>query len=701
MTIVKESLVLPPEKTAVIAYRQKTFQLAALLRIKFDFIAETMNRVLRQNQGEAAVDSDDPESWLYYKEVTGEYHESHEPIWVVSVETGDEVKLTKALLQAEPGTRRYYAVGTVGYERLINMYPTQVSLINGILNPIDFETAYQAENGTVIGYPSGLVEANEMSLIPRLSKWIKAFYNRWYVYGFSVTDTYYQHVFLATLYGMLPGKLYALRQGVSKTREAHSFHVKAYLASNGRLDRFYDYLNDHQRMWLYQNVKYLEHFRGNEQQFGRLVDNILTLRGFPISLYKGRQTNTYTETYAPEFMFRRSPLSSLAGIGWDVPVETLYNKQQPLAPDNNPERITVIKETLESASSGNLRTKALDVSYIDYDGSERFPLETVALDQWGYLALIKQRYNIRVIHDNPIQRTQVALSVGDAYIYALFLSAVYLGIPLPTMPAIKIMRGMHDKALPFDSLRSLVSPQIITDGELKQLLAFRNTIPGLNTVEQFNAYTLRTYETLLRFDRYARLRSGFVREAVLSAVFANFFEHSIYTPTERITPEAWLTLRKLDNFKADDPLLPATISALFSQSTGISRAAIDDKGTVHTKMVALMKHLVSYSVHFVGESNEDPIACVDAGYTRFELLKLEKPIHAYLNIRPTTVVQARNNRSQAVGPLPPKTTVVSAEKTSVIKARIPLRLRHQVSLDKTLHLSSSLAKVDIIKAATF
>ena len=117
------------------------------------------------------------------------------------------------------------------YYELIAKYPDQHLLVDGICNPIDFETAYKAEEYSILDYDRSLVEEQEVDLIPKLNRQIIETCNRFHSRGYGAFDPTFNALKVGILAVHLPGMIIALREQYIKTEQVHSFHIWNYLGS--------------------------------------------------------------------------------------------------------------------------------------------------------------------------------------------------------------------------------------------------------------------------------------------------------------------------------------------------------------------------------------------------------------------------------------------------------------------------------------
>ena len=98
--------------------------------------------------------------------------------------------------------------------------------------------------------------------------------NRWHITSFALSDNLYPAAAMGVLFLNLPTAIMGIREELSRTPEASSFHIWSYLGSRFELDRYKDYLTHEQALFLYNNIDYLRFHVGKEKTFLTLLENI-------------------------------------------------------------------------------------------------------------------------------------------------------------------------------------------------------------------------------------------------------------------------------------------------------------------------------------------------------------------------------------------------------------------------------------------
>lgn len=405
-------------------YRDDTIRLVRSVVVKYSYIATQMNLWLGKDLG-YLVDEDKPETWKYYMNMYGEYHATDEMMYVRSADTRELIEFTKENLVYHRATAREYTPGSQMYEILARQYPEQVTLINGIIYPIEIQRAIDAPDGQILFYNSALVEPQEDTFIYYLQDWIYTYIIRWWNPNFAITDEMYLPAFWGNMFLFMPIAVMNLRLSAAKTNRAHSYHIREYLASHGHLDDYLPYLDTRQRLWLYRNIDFLQRNAGKQDTFDRLVKNILTPRGIPLIHYTLEQnTKDMLVDHRPAVELEKHDINKNTvqeGLN-KITVEELLDREESLARDNVAVRYTSEEEITEKMSMSaysSLSTRVLDSEVIDRSNSNVRTLMNCLLNEWLHLSSSEQ-YRAYVTVNNPKTGEKMVVSVKDAYIITIY-----------------------------------------------------------------------------------------------------------------------------------------------------------------------------------------------------------------------------------------------------------------------------------------
>jgi hypothetical protein len=198
--------------------------------------------------------------WKYYKNIAGKHYSGstgffdNSILTVYSLDTKEVIELNEQTAKLHLNTITNLQSKGLVYKQLIEKYPDDTLLINGILFPIDIDLAIAANDYEIIHYDKTLVGKTEYNLIPEVQKWINNYVSRWDVTAFSVTDKLYPSAHFGILILNLVPAIINIRLNNCKTPFVHEFHIWNYLSSYFKLDRYKDKISHEQSMFLYRNI---------------------------------------------------------------------------------------------------------------------------------------------------------------------------------------------------------------------------------------------------------------------------------------------------------------------------------------------------------------------------------------------------------------------------------------------------------------
>jgi hypothetical protein len=614
----------------------QVLQLAQTIVIKSTESAEALNTYVDEQAaitGSASTDSLDPTTWKYYLNLAGEYHHLDEIMYVVSRDTLEKITFTKENLAIHRATARDYQFGTRQYQELLTEYPKQDMLILGILYPVDLHEAIAAPDGKILGYPENLIESNEYSLINKLQAWINGFKLRWVIQQFGISDGLYAATALATMYVNLVPAILSFRLEACKTNEAHSYHVRQYLASHGLLDAYVDQLTIKQALFFYRNITYIERHAGKRDIFEWLVEHIMTERGLPIAEYTMRHdlVKQPDEVY-PQLTFRKKSINSgySADLVDNLTLSEILTKQDYLARDNfliKNEVLPVIQEQMENSLSNVIMTKVLESSVIDHSNSSPYGLDEILLNHWLFLAS-EGLYTAFISATNPKSGERTPLNAKDAYILLWYAFCKSVGITLnviPKMYAKRVQRlptsNIENDPNPLpgtvDDLMLVVDDTLIDRSIAEQAISIQPEITTTISTEAFYGLCKRIYDAAQMQRNLMASQEHMVRRGMVHCMVSRIYSDNICSlAPEGETYGVWFAERNI-NF---DDLTSSDMGLLYvdlvRQATGQALIAENSIKDLQTSMVKMLTQLSSYSVQVIAQINQSDIKQTDWTATR-------------------------------------------------------------------------------------
>ena len=572
-------------------------------------------------------DENDPSSWIYYKHISGEYHVTDEPIYVISVDTTERIIFNKENLKIHKNTRKEYSYGTHKYEELVARYPNKELLIKGILNPVDIETAINAEDGTILSYDKRFVEINEYTLIERLQDRIYGMIERWYQKQYNIDNTYYNITFMGVLYQKLLEAVMEIRMENCLTNEAHSYHYRRFLASHGFLDFYLEHLTIKQAIILYKNIRWVERYIGQRHTQRWLIKHIMTLRSLPIAEYNVIQVyNDIVKDVESIAKFEKVSLNGLENIDNVTDTLTLkqmMDKEDPLAPFNLREREFEEKDAknlLGSSLSSELKTKILESKAIDFTDSETHILPNMLLDFWIEMAH-KKTYKAYITIIHPLNGETIPLNSKNALL--LYTYAVYKlnGITDPCIPDYTIGLVPNKKRPTIDELKSVIpDTTLVSNKWLTELIeTFSPIHPIINTIDFYEQVHEQFTQLNYLLDKAKTDEHLDATTYKIATVYQMYHTENVSFRTDSLkTFPQFISQLSFDEkgMLKQDWLKIAT--DIWKKITGLDNINIKSLNNTHRAMVGLMTKLSSYSVHYIREINETPLIA-----TNFRSLRID------------------------------------------------------------------------------
>lgn len=586
--------------------------LAKTLVVKSQASIDSINDYLKLQFGTAAVDLYDPTSWKYYRHIAGEYHPTDESMTITSLDTLESIVFSKATLAVHVETAKAYSYGTRYYYSLLDQYPEQEQLILGILYPCDIQVAIDAEDGSILSYPKSLVEPQELTLITELEGYIKRYLIRWHVKAFGLSDTLYNTAQMAVMYLNILPRLLNLRLNRCHTNEVHSFHIREYLASHGRLDRYLPYLTLKQALYLYRNIRYIERNSGKVEQFKELVDHILTERRIPLNEFTVRQLASFDDQYYSDINIRRKAVNPQFNVPEKTYFDTteLFDKEAPLV-YNNPSYLDQydlkIVKTLQASSSSVLQSKDLESSMVDYGDMVPDTLESVLLHTWAHLAN-KGIYTAVINFKDPKTLRDYQLSVEDAYIYMLYVSCQSIGLNIDILPYVINIKQRRIELPSIQQLTAITPDRYALSSVAQRLLSGQPSIGLVQSVNGFFNLGHAIYEEAL-YHWYLLSNTHHLEiRGYIQGMIHQLYEVEYLTLTSGTMPmNQWLFNHNLPEYSYDTAQANELIKVLFKTATGLNTDNTKLLSNIQKALVGVLKELSSYSVQFITEINQSKI----------------------------------------------------------------------------------------------
>lgn len=595
------------------AYYEQNLLLAKTMVVKYTEAATLINEGLAAKYGKGVVNQDDPTTWKYYLNLAGQYHPTDTLMTVVSIDTLETIEFTVENLRIHTATAKAHSYGTRYYNALLYRYPTQEALINGILNPVDLHTAIASPTGTVLGYPDGLVEPNETTLIAELEEYLKLMIKRWYNIQFAMSDNLYCAFYFTQMSLFILPKLMNLRLKRCKTNEAHSFHVRMYLASHQGLDRYLPYMTQKQALWFYRNICHLERNAGKVSQFVTLVEKVLTERGIPLAEYSLRQLDLFQNNYRPTVMARAKPINldqNVMGVQLQS-LDTAYGKELQLADGNQQylsDNRTKDQFAIETTNSAVTQTKLLDSSMADESNSVPEPFSVVALRQWCFMAN-RGLYDVVITFKDPKTSEPRSLFAKDAFLYMYYIALSMDGLEMLEIPKyLNMQQRLHPKPSVADLLSVVPTNEYDLTAIAQAILSRQPVITPCYSVSSFYSQvqelTDEAYWHWFLISSQGDMNQRAYVDNMVRRLYGNEVV-AIDVGTPYFGP--WLHANNLPVYDFDRAQATQILKNIFEAGTGLVVDNARLLKNIQKAMIEMMAQLSSYSVQFAREINTEDI----------------------------------------------------------------------------------------------
>lgn len=600
-------------------YVEQTLTLTKSLIVKNEATAVVMNTYI-QALGHAI--SSDKTTWKYYLNLAGIPHFLDKPIYVSSFDTKETIEFSIESLKLHPVTKEYFQPHTVHFKSLVEKYPEQELLIRGILNPTPMAEAIDSEDYTILRFSKSLVEQQETNLIPNLQQRINNFSTRWNNPSYNVTDELYLASHLAVMYHNIPSWVMAIRLNNVKTNFAHSFHIKEYLKSHGRLDRYYNYLTIEQRFFLYRNILYLERNGGSQNSFEWLVDNILTKRGLGLAEYNLKNdvseiktTGTKVSTFVREGLNKHHNSNSKSEYTFSEVLE----KERVLGRSNK----DVEEHTVGDKSFGlvnnkrdKFKSKMLESSVLDLTEAGIIQLSRELIKYWLYMSC-EGYYTASFKFINRKDSLSMDINARDGFILYLYLFNKALGITLTKIPRLTVTMVRSNVKVSRETLTNIGIAKYL-DKETIDYLAedeFKyREVPFNYTF----AYTVKgLFDDFNRHHKFFSLKEHCVKRGVAQALTDRlYFTKDVDLVDTEMTYSDWLFNKGIDVEDLDVSEYEMMYSDLVKDMTGSKFISKITVSGIQEAMIDIMSQLSSYNIQYSRETNADPVIVWDKLDTR-------------------------------------------------------------------------------------
>lgn len=669
-------------------YATNCIDLARSIIIKSEAVADAINRIdAEYNAGyinigrEPFYDPYDRYTWRYYQNLAGIYHPldiglythyDHETqvqvqtdyIKIYSVDTHELIDFTVENLKEHRATLREYRKGSTYYQKLVEKYPHQRLLIDGILNPIPIEKAIAARENEIIYYDNTLVEENEFHLIPRIQDYIDRFFSRWNNEDYALTDNLYIPSRLGIMYIYLPYVIMNLRYDASRSIEAHTFHVWNYLGSHQWLDEYRYHLNLYQRMWFYRNIRWSELNAGKLSTFKKHIDVIMTNRNLPIGEYYSRKNFENIDNDGNVFdvvpYFELSPLNLddhfLTSDKYRDPT-TMVDKESKEGRDNHLDNnIRIDREAAETGFRYNpddsISTKVVETRVNDMTKRQAIKRQDVEINEWIYMT-VKGMYTARISVSNPTNAEYLNMSQPEAlivFIYALMKGYGLDPVWIPTITADNVLKLRKPK---LEKVRSLMDPKFTPYLYAYAIDDIVFEPPKIISTEAFSEFCYKVWELRNKHRQIYSFTHDSRQHAQVKSMTHQYYDTVVCKLTDRPTTfEDYFRVRGWKLYDTNDEirnnkdrwtpkLYQQLASDILKYSTGNDLTVRQSAKEIQGMMVRLLRKLSSYSIQILKDIVDEDIVPIDWAYMRYNRAGIKGLAKTYTNMNTLDFTQHR------------------------------------------------------------
>lgn len=640
-------------------FASKCFSLAHTMVIHSELLAKSQNTLLEQKG--FLVNHNNPRSWKYFLNLSGQYHDYDKdiianlnadghPYMQIKI-AGDNqpftVDFTRELVSGVGGDYTLaaeYSYGSEYYKELVSRYPGCETLILGILNPIDIETAIEANDGDILycgGYyrkrlpglkelygferredvtidTEFLVEEWEEEIIFELQDFIKLYLKRWIIQDYQANHTFFAAVMHTGLMGGVITEIHRLRLAGIKSYTANSYHVREYINSYGYLGEYVDALTREQSMYLYYNMRWLTTNKGKHKVLTALIDNLLTPSGIPLVAYNlGHDTWSMqnNNTLTPTIEFKKEYLN-LDPLTNDVGTSTkeLLLKESDVARDNDlhlDDRANVIENRAKESSFNKLKTKVLESDFTEQDMNVFFNLEEFQFYQWIFAAQ-RGSYSGSIFVNHPVTGGRLQLTPLTALVLLIYAHTKgYYGYELETCPSMHVLNIPKSRTIsieastPYPSnedLWNLVRSPLITQEKIDSLRNYVIPNHSFSSTTDFNFKTAEMFEVLEERRTKAVMEEDIFANGEMELLVSQFYHHIIEVPPLiDIDYKTWLNNLGIDVTKLEPSSLRALADELMIAGLGTSDNLQRSTERMHEAITNILRFFLSYTVQLIAK----------------------------------------------------------------------------------------------------
>jgi len=605
-------------------YIESVLALAKTMVIKLSDLAQAINIGVMTNYPTYPIDLTDPTSWKYYRNISGLYHPTDTVMTVVSLDDLSTITFDKSTLRSHPQTKKAYEHGSTYYNDLISRYPQNKVLILGILYAPDdasfLQYACDCDTGTILYYPAKYVEDTEPSLMLKLQERVSIYCRKWINQGYSLIDDLYPAMQYAQLSLHLVPAIIVTRRSLCKTSQVHSYHIKQYLASNGQLDIYLNYLTRAQALFLYRNLAYIRNNVGRAEVFDWLVQNIMTARDLPLYSYTIKH-DTYVQlpdaqnpnrlSLTPGITLKRSAINFQDSdvLKLDIDLPRLQVKLDTAASGNQLMRVyrdRNLTQRFEQAKSNVTLSKVVESNALDWSEDHVYRLEDLLFSQWMSTAHDGRYITTISPTINGVQLAS-ALSARDTAILFNYCVNRITGSTDDRITPVVVSHCLRYPLPTGQEIDAQYWRRYLSDTDISDIISKIPTQVNVYNVADFYSFTHRLYSAVLdqyKIYSYWKQIDHSTAGKMLSLLC---FEDRVLDLAPAKTYTQWLNEKNLNLSDMSKSQYLELASSIFDQITGYSLYKSLSIKDVQKAMLGVLSRLSAYSTLFIDDVSYLPV----------------------------------------------------------------------------------------------
>lgn len=607
------------------SYVSDIFSLVKSIVIKFEQIALLDNKVVEKS---GIAVTDDKTTWRYYMNLNGDYHQLDTLMYVTSIDDNTTILFNKTNLDIHLATKRAYKERGYSYNVLVDQFPDQILLINGILEPIDYNSSINSENYKILQYNKDLVLWNEDQLIPKLQDWINAATYQAFTTEYINTDNLMLPNLLEILHQMLHIAILDIRLESIGRYSVHEFFIWSKINSYGDFYKYKDALNNVQTLWLYRNIDWIIHNIGQQYTFNQLLENLLTKRDIPLASYLlTSDTTNQLQELTPTPIFIRENLNlkeRYQDNEFITSVPQMLNKENPLARDNELYEQEYIDETTlkgEFALHAEIPTKVLESTMQGFSTRHRETFIKTLYYEWIYLAY-HNVYQSQVNLIDPKTGKAFNINVKDALVLYQYLCAVLTNTLCDYIQPFYYEMVMKITPPSVDDLMKLGPVNYLPRYLCVDIWNLHLPLPRMISSEAFYDKCAEVYNVMWK---HKKLYSQFMDANRLSRVKQacdNMYEQGMVEIATGLYSN-WLIDHGFDFSQYTEDELLKLATDIFNKATGLDINPYMSLRVTQEQLLSLFKELSSYTIQIIsniddGEDVVENIIPIDIGFNKHE-----------------------------------------------------------------------------------